>query len=224
LKPSLFKNELLATSDPIYAWVFEGLWCLADREGRLEDRPRKIHLDVNAGRAYESTDGALKWLAENGFIVRYEHSGVRYIQVVKFKKHQNPHVKEAPSTIPAPGEHSANPVQVPVEHGSSPADSGFLNPDTPSLTAESNPPPSKTRSEGTRARRSRKCPASFEPDRAFALSALSDLDVEAELARFRDHEFREPRSDWDATWRNWIRTCKDTGRYAKKGNGKGEWL
>ena len=39
LKPSIFKNELLAVADPLYTLVFEGLWCLADREGRLEDRP-----------------------------------------------------------------------------------------------------------------------------------------------------------------------------------------
>lgn len=118
LKPSLFKNELLATTDPINAWVFIGLWCLADREGRLEDRPRRIHLEINPGRAYEGTEAALTWLAEQGFIVRYAHGSGQYIQVVSFKKHQNPHPREVASVIPA---HSID-----VQHGLG-ADSGAHN-------------------------------------------------------------------------------------------------
>jgi hypothetical protein len=103
VKPSLFKNEFLATSDPLNTIIFEGLWCMADKEGRLEDRPRKIHLEINAGRAYEGTEAALAWLAEQGFILRYAHGADRYIQVVNFHKHQNPHPREAESVIPAPG-------------------------------------------------------------------------------------------------------------------------
>ena len=102
VKPSLFKNELLATSDPLNTWIFEGLWCLADREGRLEDRPRRIHLEINPGRAYEGTEAALAWLAEQGFVIRYSHGAGRYIQIVNFSKHQNPHPREAASAFPAP--------------------------------------------------------------------------------------------------------------------------
>jgi hypothetical protein len=103
VKPSLFKNELLATSDPLNTWIFEGLWCMADREGRLEDRPRRIHLEINPGRAYEGTELALVWLAEHGFILRYTNGANQYIQVINFDKHQNPHPREIPSVIPAPG-------------------------------------------------------------------------------------------------------------------------
>ena len=132
LKPSLFKNELLATSDPLYTWVFQGLWCIADREGRLEDRPRRIHLEVNAGRAYEGTEQALLWLADNGFITRYSIGEGKYIQVLNFKKHQNPHVREPASTIPAQGQHCAGPVPEPGEHESGPALSSFPLPESPS--------------------------------------------------------------------------------------------
>lgn len=102
LKPSMFKNELLATSDPIYAWVFQGLWCLADREGRLEDRPRRIHLEVNAGRSYETTESALSWLTENGFIERYIAGEIPCICIPSFHKHQNPHQREQPTVLPPP--------------------------------------------------------------------------------------------------------------------------
>lgn len=133
LKPSIFKNELLAVADPLYTVVFEGLWCLADREGRLEDRPAKIHFDINPGRAFETTERSLAWLHENGFIVRYEVGKIRYIQVITFEKHQNPHQKEPPSKIPAhaavtvqePGKPGASPVQASEEHSSGPADSLF---------------------------------------------------------------------------------------------------
>lgn len=211
LKPSLFKNELLATSDPLYAWIFEGLWCLADREGRLEDRPRKIHLEINAGRAYEGTETSLNWLTENGFIVRYQHGQDRYIQVIRFGKHQNPHVREPASIIPAPDEHSAGTVLAPDEHKSGPALSPSPLPDSPSLI------PSPT-GEGARKRGSKSVPEDFAltPElRSWSLAEIPDLDVEGEFAKFRDYEFRAPRVDWNKTWRRWVRTCKDGGRYAK---------
>jgi hypothetical protein len=126
IKPGLFRNELLATQDPLFTLIFQGLWCMADREGRLEDRPAKIHININPCRPMTGTEQAIGWLAENGFIQRYEAGGVRYIQVENFLKHQNPHCKEAKSTIPAPCKHSAFP-----------SDSGFLTPDSGFLTPDS---------------------------------------------------------------------------------------
>jgi len=102
LKPQLFGNDLLATSDPLFTVVFAGLWCFCDREGRCEDRPSKIHLAVNPGRAYERTIEALDWLASNNFIVRYEVDRCGYLAIPKFSKHQNPHYREPPSTCPPP--------------------------------------------------------------------------------------------------------------------------
>lgn len=173
LKPSIFKNELLATSDPLYTIVFEGLWCLADREGRLEDRPRKIHLDVNPGRAFEGTERALAWLNEHLFIVRYEHEGRPYIQVVNFAKHQSPHYKEPPSKIPKPRVLPSCKADEPGASGASDVsesqtslglepdesashegktaltpDSGLLTPDSGLLTADSGLPASRSVENG----------------------------------------------------------------------------
>lgn len=135
LKPSIFTNEFLAVADPLYTLIFEGLWCLADREGRLEDRPAKIHMAINPGRSFDGTDGALKWLESNGFIARYESGNIRCIQIINFTKHQNPHQKEAPSKLP---EHQTSPVLAPDTSDKSTSaarlipDSGFLIPDSPS--------------------------------------------------------------------------------------------
>lgn len=154
LKPGIFKNELLATSDPLNTWIFEGLWCLADREGRLEDRPRRIHLEINPGRAFEGTEAALAWLAKHGFIIRYAHGSGQYIQIVSFAKHQNPHVREPASSIPPPGvsteqapdnrthineyKPEASHGSAPDKHQAGPALSSFPLPESPSLTPEKN--------------------------------------------------------------------------------------
>jgi hypothetical protein len=126
LKPGFFKNEKLADLPFQYRILFQGLWCIADREGRLEARPKRIKAEVFP---YDKVDveAGLDALQSAGFIERYAVEEVQYIQVLAFKKHQNPHCKEAASTIPAPCEHSAS-TEI---SGTSPADS--LNPITDSL-------------------------------------------------------------------------------------------
>ena len=103
IKPGFFTNELLATSDPLYAWVYAGMWCMADREGRLEDRPRHIHLSINPGRAFEGTVESLNWLIGNRFVRRYSVAGVGYLEILAFAKHQNPHANESPRFPPPNG-------------------------------------------------------------------------------------------------------------------------
>jgi len=100
IKPALFKNEVLGVADPLYTLLFEGLWLLADREGRLEDRPLRIKAEVFPYRDSAKIDEMLSWLDKNGFIVRYQVGEGRYIEVLNFNKHQNPHKNEAPSEIP----------------------------------------------------------------------------------------------------------------------------
>ena len=112
LKPSFFTDDEVATQHPLGRLLFQALWCLADREGRLEDKPKRIKAEA---LPYDrcNVERLLTELARARFIVRYEHGPKRYIQVRQFAKHQNPHIKEAPSTIPAPGQHSASTVLVP---------------------------------------------------------------------------------------------------------------
>src|SRR5262245_30051913 len=46
IKPGFFRNEDLAAFPFQHRLLFAGLWLLADREGRLEDRPKRIHADL----------------------------------------------------------------------------------------------------------------------------------------------------------------------------------
>lgn len=104
IKPSFFANDDLADIDPLGRLLFIGLWTLADREGRLEDRPRRIKAEV---LPYDdcNPDDLLQSLHDHGFIHRYEVGGIKCLQVVNFTKHQDPHYKEKASELPAPDGH-----------------------------------------------------------------------------------------------------------------------
>lgn len=103
LNPKFFTNEELGQLPPLARLLFSGLWSVADREGRLEDRPRRLKVQL---LPYDDADvGALlDQLQEAGFIIRYEADGGRWIQVITFLDHQHPHPHEPPSVIPKPGE------------------------------------------------------------------------------------------------------------------------
>jgi hypothetical protein len=120
IKPGFFENERLAELPALTRLLFAGLWCIADREGRLEDRPNRIRAQV---LPYDrgNVDHMLTQLQDAGFILRYARDSHPYIQVLSFARHQSPHVREPASIIPAPDEHSASPVLVPVKTGTGPA-------------------------------------------------------------------------------------------------------
>ena len=166
IKPAIFRNEVLGVSDPLHTLLFQSLWLLADREGRLEDRPIRIKADTFPYREGIDIDSMLTWLHDKGFIIRYDSrnyasdsgknaSDSRFIQIVNFLKHQNPHRNEAESIIPAyssdcensrknPSD-SRNYASASEEIGSAPADSLNLIPDSGILIAEGDvrpaPPP-----------------------------------------------------------------------------------
>jgi hypothetical protein len=135
LKPGFFSNEELLDLPFEYRLLFAGLWCVADREGRLEDRPKRIKLHVFPGDDVNISDG-LNALCTKRFIQRYEVEGVKYIQILSWRKHQNPHPNESPSTIPAPPKEEALTTNAQQHHSYSltpsslTPDSGSLTPDT----------------------------------------------------------------------------------------------
>ncbi len=122
IKPGFFVNDELAEIEPLGRLLFIGLWCIADREGRLKDRPKRIKAQVLPFDGCD-VDKLLDRLHVKGFILRYEVESCPYIQVLKFNKHQNPHIKEQASEIPAPCKHHASTMQEQEEHETSPADS-----------------------------------------------------------------------------------------------------
>lgn len=103
IKPGFFMNEDLAEIDTMGRLLFIGLWTIADRDGRLEDRPKRIKGQLFP---YDNcdTDALLNDLQEWGFIRRYDGQRVtgepvKIIQVINFSKHQNPHINEKKSEL-----------------------------------------------------------------------------------------------------------------------------
>lgn len=101
LKPGFFSNEELCELSPWHRLCFAGLWTQADREGRLEDRPRRLK---GAIFPYDdlNMDQLIQGLADKGFLTRYAADGVAYLAICAFLKHQRPKSDETPSVIPAP--------------------------------------------------------------------------------------------------------------------------
>lgn len=169
IKPGFFLNEELVELPFSTRLFFIGLWTLADREGRLEDKPKKIKMHLFPADDL-SVDSALNDLEESGFLLRYEADGNRFIQILAFAKHQNPHRDEKPSTIPAPCKHPASTAQEQSDNGGDRADSLIpdslpLIPDSGLLIADTAPVPVAPATP----KKSRKAPNVSMPDN-FAIS------------------------------------------------------
>lgn len=143
IKPGFFRDAALVELPVETRLLFPGLWTIADRDGRLEDKPKQIKMEIYPADSFD-VESMLCQLADAGLIIRYEADGKRYIQIKNFAKHQNPHRDEKASIIPAPCVHSASTVPPVIEHGGNPADSlipdsGYLKPDTRILIPEKKP-------------------------------------------------------------------------------------
>lgn len=87
IKEGFFRSYELAQLPPLARILFEGLWCMADKEGRLWDRPPQIKAEC---LPYDEcdTDAFLQQLQDAGFILRYEAQDRKCIQILTFGKHQ----------------------------------------------------------------------------------------------------------------------------------------
>ena len=99
IHPGFFTNETLAELPPVVRLLFAGLWVVADKSGRLEDRPMRIKLFTLPFDEVD-IDGMLQQLHERGFIVRYAENGEKYIQIKNWDKYQSPHWNETESCCP----------------------------------------------------------------------------------------------------------------------------
>lgn len=135
IKPDFFSNEQLGQLSAEARLLFIGLWTLADREGRLEDRPIRIKAQLFP---YDSwpVDGLLDSLHDAELISRYEAEGKKCIQITNFVKHQYTHPKENSFGLPPLNERSpektGNSREKPDMQQTSPVDlhvlsSGFID-------------------------------------------------------------------------------------------------
>lgn len=114
IKPEFFLNDEIGSLPPLTRLLLIGIWTQADRDGRLEDRPKRLKAAI---LPYDDVDvdEAIESLCITNNLIRYEVDGKGYLQVVNFTKHQSPHLRECSSTIPAPCLHGADTVEAPAE-------------------------------------------------------------------------------------------------------------
>ena len=119
LKPDFFDDEKL-TLLPFGARIlFEALWTLADREGRLRDNPAKIAAYVFPalgneglqGKARRDVPAWLELLAEHKMVKRYEVAGEPYMLLRNWGRHQKVHINEPKSALPPPMDDAAPPLE-----------------------------------------------------------------------------------------------------------------
>lgn len=225
IKPGVMENEDLAELAPLTRLLFIYLWMLADREGRLEDRPKQIRAKALPYDAVDA-DEMLSDLARMGFLIRYEVDSKRFIQIVNFVKHQRPHSNEVASEIPPSSQELSTLVESTSNQGEQEElpepealRSGFsdsLIPDSLIAGEKREDAPAKP----SPADRGTRLPKDWEPDDeqiAFCRNERPDLDPRGVASRFRDHWIAQPgvkgrKSDWPATWRNWVRNERASAR------------
>lgn len=136
LKPSFFKNEDLAKCSFPARLLFSGLWCLADRDGKLEERPLRIKAELFPFDQVDVVSLLSELEAANTadpLIIRYVVDGKRYIKIPSFRKHASPHYTEKASEIPdcEPFQKSSGELTVAL-----PPESPFLNPESRIMNTE----------------------------------------------------------------------------------------
>lgn len=108
IKPGFYKDEDLVECSIAARLLAPGLWMMADRAGRLEDRPKKIKMEIFPADMID-VEPLLQELHDRKHIIRYTVDGERYIFIPGFIEHQAPHHTEKQSFIPQyPGEGTGN--------------------------------------------------------------------------------------------------------------------
>ena len=104
IDPGICANEILAELDPWAQLLFERLPMIADRDGLLEDRPKRIRALIFPYKndSEIKVDKLLGDLEGAGFIMRYTADDIKVICIINFGKHQPIHDNEKASILPRP--------------------------------------------------------------------------------------------------------------------------
>lgn len=99
IKPEFFTSEDICALSPLARLFFQACWCEADREGRMEWKPRTMKL-----RYFPADNCDIEAIADEvvgrGLVTPYEVAGKQYAEVTAFTKHQSVNPRESVSKIP----------------------------------------------------------------------------------------------------------------------------
>lgn len=129
IKPAFFTSQDVVSCCPLARLLFIGLWCEADKRGRLYDKPGQLKMRVLPND--DADVDALLWELHDATLIQRVAlpDGQSAIYITTFDDHQKPHPKEPESTIPDSGRGKTR--QAVEKHGEV-----FMHPvENPSTTA-----------------------------------------------------------------------------------------
>jgi hypothetical protein len=224
IKPGFFKNEDVASCDPVARLLFAGLWTLADADGRMEYRPLRIKAELFP---YDSFDIVPMFgqLVARGLVVIYRVGTGAFLEIPRFRLHQRCHPSEAsegfPSCEDGPAVNFHGEQLFPV--------SNCALPSFPSLSSFPSSNPSASSALSTPQPRRRSKPADplrwsagngwegiTDADHAEWSKAYPAADLPVELAKAHQWLKANPKKATKSSWRRWITTtwfsrCQDRG-------------
>jgi len=187
IKPAFFDNELLGALPPIDRLAFIALWTVADFKGCLEFRPIRLKHKL---LPYDDCDfeEIIGHLERAGFVKTYSYEDNKYIKVLNFTAHQNPHIKERSAGSKIPDlDIKASSVLAPSKNGTSHADSLLLIPDT----LKPHPEPLKERGDG------------------LIIGSIDDLDIQPfDMSNVTSIEDLMLNQDFESFWTNYPKRTK----------------
>jgi hypothetical protein len=104
IKPEFFTSEDIVRLSPLARLFYIGLWCEADREGKLTWKPFTLKLRYLPADQVDINEIAGE-LINSGLLFTYDVDNDSYAIIPKFLKHQVINMKEAQSKIPFPNSH-----------------------------------------------------------------------------------------------------------------------
>lgn len=101
IKPEFFMSEDVLQLSIKARLCYVGLWCHADREGKL--KYNKISLSAQImPKEIQDFEGCIEEMQDLGLVIKYEVENKQYLVIPTFLEHQKPHHSERPSKIPNP--------------------------------------------------------------------------------------------------------------------------
>jgi hypothetical protein len=99
IKPEFFTSADICSLTPLSRLFYIALWCEADREGRLDWKPKTFKLRYFPGDNCDIAEMAKELLA-SGLVTTYSVDGIEYAVIPTFLEHQVINNRESDSTRP----------------------------------------------------------------------------------------------------------------------------
>lgn len=203
------------------------LLALADRADDQDGRcyPSVKWLMGRTSLSERSVQRSLVWLADNGHITIKEQSGQSSNYVVhprqadtpiQYVEAREPERHPRQSDAPPPSERRGTPVSVAQDPRQPDTQSSLLPLNDPPLIPERGAP--KPRASKSTGKKSSTMPEGTPTEhmRQWVSENCPGVDFDKQIRLLKDHEFRSPRSKWDAVIRTWMTRAAEYGGKARQ--------